>query len=138
MTVDEARDAIQELKAQGLTDEGIAASLYQMYKEDKLDLDQFGSLVKIVGYDLSDEFLAMSDEEKKNQEVGEFGMSDDEGEGSSSNDEGSQVNEPKEDESNKQDDAAEEDENPFEKYDTKKSSSNSDEEDEEFKKTYGF
>ena len=136
MTVDEARDAIQELKAQGLNDEGIAASLYQMYKEDKLDLDQFGSLVKIVGYDLSDEFMAMSDEEKKNQEVGEFGMSDDEGEGSSSDNEGSQDNEPKEDESNKQDDA-DEDENPFEKYDTKKNSSNS-EEDEEFKKTYGF
>ena len=137
MTVDEARDAIQELRAQGLTDEGIAASLYQMYKEDKLDLDQFGSLVKIVGYDLSDEFMAMSDEEKKNQEVGEFGMSDnEEGEDSSSNNEGSQDNEPKEDESDKQDDA-EEDENPFEKYDAKKNSSNSDE-DEEFKKTYGF
>ena len=55
MTVEEAKNAIEELKAQGLTEEGIAASLYEMYKTDKLDLDQFGALVKLVGYELSDE-----------------------------------------------------------------------------------
>lgn len=142
MTVDEAKSAIQELKAQGLTDEGIAASLYQMFKEDKIDLDQFGALVKIVGYDLSDEFMAMSDDEKKNQDVGEFGMSDDGGEGDSQNDtqddsqDDSKSDEGSNDNSN-QGSNDDEDENPFEKYDTKKDSSN-DDEDEEFKKTYGF
>lgn len=146
MTVDEAKNAIQELKSQGLTDEGIAASLYQMFKEDKIDLDQFGALVKLVGYDLSEEFMAMSDDEKKNQDVGEFGMSDDGGEGDSegnsendtqddSNDNSSNDNSSNEGSNEGSND--DEDENPFEKYDTKKDSSN-DDEDEEFKKTYGF
>lgn len=147
MTVDEAKNAIQELKSQGLTDEGIAASLYQMFKEDKIDLDQFGALVKLVGYDLSEEFMAMSDDEKKNQDVGEFGMSDDGGEGEGSSQDDSQDDSKSDDNSSNDNPSNEgasnegsnddEDENPFEKYDTKKDSSN-DDEDEEFKKTYGF
>lgn len=132
MTVDEAKSAIQELKAQGLNDEGIAASLYQMYTEDKIDLEQFGSLVKLVGYDLSDEFMALSDEEKKNQDIGEFGMSEDEdeesNESSSSENDGAEDEEPKEDEQKE-----EEEENPYETPEKK----SSDENDEEYKKVYG-
>jgi hypothetical protein len=136
MTVDEVKGAIQELKAQGLTEEAIAACLYGMYQEDKIDLDQFGALVKLVGYDLSDEFMAMSDEEKKNQEVGQFGMDDSEQEDSEQEDsnEGAQE-EPKK----------EEDENPFEKYNNNKPSNSfdkkdddEDDEEKEAKKMYGF
>lgn len=131
MTVDETKSAIQELKAQGLTDEGIAASLYQMYTEDKIDLEQFGSLVKLVGFDLSDEFMAMSDEDKKNQDIGEFGMSEDKdesNESSSSENDGAEKEEPKEDEQKE-----EEEENPYETPEKK----SSDEDDEEYKKVYG-
>lgn len=134
MTVDEARNAIEELKAQGLTEEAIAASLYEMYKTDKLDIDQFGALVKLVGYDLSDEFMAMSDEEKKNQEIGEFGMSEDEEEENDNSDTA------QDNESSDNDDASEEDEkeeNPFEKYNSSKDEDD-DEEKQEAKKMYGF
>ena len=131
MTVDEAKSAIQELKAQGLTDEGIAASLYKMYTEDKLDLDQFGSLVKLVGFDLSDEFMELPDEEKKKQNVGEFGMSDEgeeSNESSSSENDGAEDEEPKEDEQKE-----EEEENPYETPEKK----SSDEDDKEYKDVYG-
>ena len=135
MTVDEARNAIEELKAQGLSEEAIAASLYEMYKTDKLDIDQFGALVKLVGYDLSDEFMAMSDEEKKNQEIGEFGMSEEEEEEENDNSDAAQDNE-----SSDNDDASKEDEkeeNPFEKYNSSKDEDD-DEEKREAKKMYGF
>lgn len=136
MTVDEVKGAINELKAQGLTEEGIAACLYEMFKEDKIDLEQFGALVKLIGYDLSDEFMAMSDEEKKNQEVGQFGMDDESDDSDEGDDEGAQE-EPKEE-------PKQEEENPFEKNNNnpsngfdKKDDEESDEE-KEAKKMYGF
>jgi len=132
MTIDEAKNAIEELKAQELTDEAIAASLYEMFKEDKIDLDQFDALVKLVGYELSDEFKAMSDDEKKTQDVGEFGMNEDESdEDNSSNDEAASDEGASDDENNSNED---EEENPFEKnYDKK-----SDDDDDEAKKVFNF
>lgn len=135
MTIDEAKNAIEELKSQDLTDEAIAASLYEMFKEDKIDLEQFDALVKLVGYELSDEFKAMSDDEKKSQDVGEFGMSEDDEEDNSSDDEAASNDEQSNDEDNSNnEDEDEEDENPFEKnYDKK-----SDDDDDEAKKVFNF
>lgn len=65
MTIDEAKEAIEELKAQGANDEEIAGSFYLMFVDGKLDLKQFEALVNVLGYHLSEEFLAMSEEEQK-------------------------------------------------------------------------
>lgn len=147
MSVEEARSAIEELKAQGISEEGIAASLYEMFKADKIDLDQFEALVKLVGYDLSEEFKAMSDEEKKNQDIGQFGM---EGDGEEEDTEEDNSNSDADEEDNSNEDASndekeeEKEENPFEKYDNKPSNNfdkkdeEEDDEEKEAKKMYGF
>ena len=82
MTVDEAKEAIEELKAQGANEEEIAGSFYLMFVEGKLDVNQFNALVNLLGYHLSDEFLAMSEEEQKEKgfaktEEAAEGISDD-------------------------------------------------------------
>lgn len=73
MTVEEARSAIDELKAQGMTEDDLAAALYGMFVDDKIDLPQFEALAKVIGFELTEEFKNMSDEEKKS-----FGPDNDE------------------------------------------------------------
>ena len=82
MTVDEAREAIEELKAQGANEEEIAGSLYLMFVDGKLDVKQFEALVNLLGYHLTEEFLAMSEDEQKSKgfektEEAADGVSDD-------------------------------------------------------------
>lgn len=67
MTIDEAKEAISEMRAQGSSDEEIAASFYLMFVEDKLDVNQFNALVNLLGYHLTDEFLAMGTEQQKSE-----------------------------------------------------------------------
>lgn len=65
MTVDEAKESFEALKAQGATKEDILGTLYLMYGKDELDFNQFEALVNVLGYDITDEFKALSDEDKK-------------------------------------------------------------------------
>ena len=67
MTIDEAKEAISELRAQGSSDEEIAASFYLMFVDDKLDVNQFNALVNLLGYHLTEEFLAMGTEQQKSE-----------------------------------------------------------------------
>ncbi len=69
MTVEEAKKAFEELKAQGETDNDILVVLYQMYQEDDFSLEELESFANILGYEFSDEFKAMSDEDKKTKGV---------------------------------------------------------------------
>ena len=57
MTVEEAKNAIEELKEKGMTDEQICDSLYKMYRDDIIDLEQFDALAKLVKYELKQEFI---------------------------------------------------------------------------------
>lgn len=65
MTVKEAKEMIKELKAQGATEEELVSAFYGMFTEGKINLDELGDLVKLVGYELTDEFLNMSPEDQK-------------------------------------------------------------------------
>lgn len=65
MTEQEAKKAFDELKAQGETEESILGVLYLMFQDDKFTLDEFESLVKVLGYNLTPEFKAMSPEDQK-------------------------------------------------------------------------
>lgn len=65
MTVEEAKKAFEELKAQGETDDDILKVLYVMYQNDQFGLEELESFVNILGYEFTDEFKAMSDEDKK-------------------------------------------------------------------------
>lgn len=65
MTREEAKQAIEELKAQGFSEDEMLLTFYTMFQDDKLNVDQLGNLVGLIGYELSEEFLAMSPEDQK-------------------------------------------------------------------------
>ena len=67
MSVDEAKEAISEMRAQGNSDEEIAGAFYLMFVDEKLDVNQFNALVNLLGYHLSEEFMAMSPEQQRTQ-----------------------------------------------------------------------
>ena len=65
MTYEEAKAAIEDLKAQGETEDDILKVLYGMYTEDKLSLSDLRTFIGIMRYEFTDEFEAMSEEDKK-------------------------------------------------------------------------
>lgn len=65
MTVEEAKKAIDGLKADGLTEEEIVVVFHDMYRNNKITAEEFGELVELVGYELTEEFYNMSEEERK-------------------------------------------------------------------------
>ena len=78
MTLKEAKQVIDEYLAQGETEEDIVGALYVMYQEDDINLEELEQLIGLLGYEFTEEFKNMSDEDKKTKGV-EFG--EDEGEG---------------------------------------------------------
>jgi len=65
MTEQEGQKLIEELKAQGADDESIAGSFYLMFKDGKIDVEQLGELVGLVGFELNEDFLAMDEDGQK-------------------------------------------------------------------------
>lgn len=65
MTLDEGKKAIEQLKAQGYSEEDILGSFYKMFQNDELTFDELDGMVNLVGYHLTDEFKAMSPEDQK-------------------------------------------------------------------------
>lgn len=82
MTFEEAKKAIDGFKENGRTDEEIVATFYLMFQDDKINVEELKNLVGLVGYELTDEFLAMSPEDQKTKVFEE----EDEGEPSSNKD----------------------------------------------------
>lgn len=69
MTEADVREAIDRLKKEGWTDDRILKSFYAMYQDDRIDLDELRGLCKVLGYEFTDEFEQMSDEDKKTKGV---------------------------------------------------------------------
>lgn len=65
MTPEELQEAISELKAQGASEEDIAASFYLMFSEGKVNLDQFKALLDAIDYELDEEFLNMDEQTQR-------------------------------------------------------------------------
>ena len=65
MTIKDIEEVIETLRNQGNSDEDIAASFYMMFVDKKLDINQFRALLAVLGYELSDEFLSLSEEEQR-------------------------------------------------------------------------
>lgn len=65
MTIEEAKKALEQLKSEGYSEEDIMKTIYLMYANDKMDLDDLRALTELMGYEFTDEFMAMSDEDKK-------------------------------------------------------------------------
>lgn len=65
MTLEEAKSALEELKQDGNSEEDILKILYLMYVDGELEFSDFRTFNELMGYKLTDEFEAMSEEEKK-------------------------------------------------------------------------
>lgn len=65
MTLDEAKKAIEQLKAEGHSEEDILGGFYKMFQNDELAYDELDGIVNLMGYHLTDEFKAMSPEDQK-------------------------------------------------------------------------
>ena len=65
MTVQEAKKAIEELKAQGETEETMLGTFYLMFQDDVITVDELGDLCQLIGYELTEEFKNMSEEDQK-------------------------------------------------------------------------
>ena len=65
MTLDEGKKAIEQLKAEGHSEEEILGAFYKMFQNDELTFDELDGIVNLVGYHLTDEFKAMSPEDQK-------------------------------------------------------------------------
>lgn len=128
MTAEEAKKAFDELKAQGNTEQDILGVLYLMFQDDKLTVEELGNLAKVLGYDLTDEFLAMSPEDQKTKgweetEEPKEGVSEEEIEEAKEFGEDEKETETEEKEEDKED---------------KKENKNEEDEEKEARKLFGF
>lgn len=130
MELKELQDALSELKSQGMSEEDILGSLYTMFIEDKIDANQLEAIADEMGYQLSEEFKKLPDEEKKT-----FGLAEEEAEEEEPNlkDKGTRYeDEDEEDESEEEDESGEEEEDESEE-DEDESEDDESEEDEAMK-----
>lgn len=65
MTGEEAKKTLDELKAQGYSDDELLGSFYLMFVDGKIDVDEMENLSNALGYSLTDEFKNMSPEDQK-------------------------------------------------------------------------
>lgn len=65
MTREDLLSAIEELKQGGQSEDDIVASIYLMFSEGKITLEQFKAIISLMDYELNEEFLKMSLEEQK-------------------------------------------------------------------------
>ena len=65
MTVKEGRKMVEMLKKEGFDEEQIVGGFYQLYIDGKVTVEQLQDLVKLVGWEVTEEFLNMCEEDKK-------------------------------------------------------------------------
>lgn len=65
MTVNEGKKAMDEMMAQGTTEEEMLGILYLMFQDDKLTFEELEALVDALGYEITEEFRNMSPEDQK-------------------------------------------------------------------------
>lgn len=65
MTIDEAKQALEQLKNADESEEDILKVLYLMYVDGKMDLSDLRTLTELMGYEFTEEFENMSEEDKK-------------------------------------------------------------------------
>lgn len=64
MTVGEFKEILAELKEKGYTDQMIIITIYSMYANNELTTKELEDLFYVMGYEFSDEFKNLSEEDK--------------------------------------------------------------------------
>lgn len=141
MTGEEAKKVIDELKAQGTDEQELLAMFYTIFVDDKITVEDLEVLCNAIGYELTDEFKAMSPEDQKTkgyEEVEDETEESDEtvedaknaeGKFESEDEESGENTEKKDEESDKESDS--------EKSDDEKSD-NEESDDDKAKRLFGF
>lgn len=65
MDKEKALNVVESLRKEGMTDEQLATAFFIMYHEDEITLEDLKMLYDIIDYELDEEFLALSEEERK-------------------------------------------------------------------------
>lgn len=65
ITIDQAYSAMQDMMANGTSEDDMLGILYLMFQDDKISLDELEALIDKLGYEFSDEFKNMSPEDQK-------------------------------------------------------------------------
>ena len=138
MELKELQDALSELKSQGMSEEDILGSLYTMFIEDKIDANQLEAIADEMGYQLSEEFKKLPDEEKKT-----FGLAEEEAEEEEPNlkDNGTRYedeDEEEESEEDESDESGEEEEEEDESEEDEDESEDDESEEDEAMKLFGL
>ena len=138
MELKELQDALSELKSQGMSEEDILGSLYTMFIEDKIDANQLEAIADEMGYQLSEEFKKLPDEEKKT-----FGLAEEEAEEEEPNlkDKGTRYedeDEEEEGEEDESDESGEEEEDESEEDEDEDESEDDESEEDEAMKLFGL
>lgn len=63
MNAEEVKAKLDELKAQGLSEEEILDALYDMFLDGELSKEDLGKVIGTIGYELSPEFDAVDEDE---------------------------------------------------------------------------
>ena len=71
MTSEEARAFLLNERANGASDIEILGTLYEMFKDDVINVEELGELVTYIGYELTEEFKNMSPEDQKTKGWGD-------------------------------------------------------------------
>lgn len=69
MTVKEFNEFLDEMKDKGYTNQMILVVLYSMYANNEFTTQEYENLINVMGYEFSDEFRNMSEEEKHKQGI---------------------------------------------------------------------
>lgn len=65
MTEAQVNQVIETLKNDGKSEEEILGAFYKMFQDDKINFDQLEALTEALGWHITDDFRAMSDEDRK-------------------------------------------------------------------------
>lgn len=65
MTKEQILTAIDQLKAEGYSEEEIIGAFYKMFSDEKITLQEFEDLVNLIGYELTEKFKNMSPEDQR-------------------------------------------------------------------------
>ena len=72
MTIDEIEEAIENLREEGMDDDALIGAVYMLFKEDKLNAEELRIVLNVMGYDLTEEFMNLPEEQQKDSDFVDF------------------------------------------------------------------
>ena len=69
ITADEIRQMYELFKNEGKSDEEIIAAIFLIFKDGEITIEEFKNTLNVLGYDLSEEYLNLPEEQQKDEDV---------------------------------------------------------------------